>query len=206
MTVKKKTAKKAVTKKKVTKKRSKTKAEAKNDVARQKIIEITGAKDIQVDDILEKAKKRGVGRPTVYEPDVHPYALEMLLAEGYSFEASCGALNICKDTGYRWVKEYPEFSDAKKRGEAQGQIWWEREGKRGMNFGKDFNATVWVFSMKNRFDWSDKKDLNLGGQPGNPININNSGMADYYDQLDRMSDEEIDKQIAAIQKKKRSKK
>ncbi len=32
-----------------------------------------------------------------------------------------------------------------------------------------FNNTVFVFTMKNRFGWRDKWDLEIGGKPGQPV-------------------------------------
>lgn len=90
---------------------------------------------------------------------------EMLIeemAKGYSIEAFCGKIGISIDTFYRWETEHPQLSEAKKLGICQSQLFWERAGMAGM-FGKTkgFNATVWIFSMKNRFGWRDKKDVDF---------------------------------------------
>jgi hypothetical protein len=38
------------------------------------------------------------------------------------------------------------------------RLFWEEKGKKGLMVGKRFNATVWIFNMKNRFkdEWMDK--------------------------------------------------
>lgn len=81
------------------------------------------------------------------------------MKEGYSFE-SFGAIvpnGASKETIYAWARENKAFLDAKKVGEAYARIWWERMAKAGMAGKiKGFNATVWIFSMKNRFGWRDR--------------------------------------------------
>ena len=38
------------------------------------------------------------------------------------------------------------------------RLFWEEKGKKGLMVGKRFNATVWIFNMKNRYkdEWMDK--------------------------------------------------
>ena len=142
------------------------------------------------------AKPSKMGRPTKYKKEFCDTVIDNM-AEGLSFEACCGVIGISKDTGYRWIKEHDDFSDAKKRGDVLSQLWWENQGKKGMFWGKDFNATVWVFAMKNRHDWSDRKDLNLGGQPGNPIQAQGP-LGAILDELDGFEDDELDIEIEKI--------
>lgn len=102
-----------------------------------------------------------MGRKTKYQPETMPGLLEDYMAEGLSFEACCGELGVSKDTGYEWVKRYPEFAEAKLLGEARGQTFWERKAIKNLELGADqkFNATVFVFTMKNRFGWRDRKEI-----------------------------------------------
>jgi hypothetical protein len=80
------------------------------------------------------------------------------MKEGLSFESFGAIVDCCKDTLYLWLREYPEFFDAKKRGTLHSQLWWEREGKRGMWGGKQFNCGSWIFNVRNRFGWHDKHE------------------------------------------------
>lgn len=96
--------------------------------------------------------------------DGSPEELEELMAGGLSFEACCGRLGISKDTGYEWAKKHPEFAEAKEIGTARGQAFWEEEAIKGRwgstgPGGSIFNATIWIFTMKNRFGWRDKKEI-----------------------------------------------
>lgn len=113
-----------------------------------------------------------VGRPSKYEArfceDLIGY-----MSEGYSVEACAGLIGVHKDTIYQWVKEYPDFSDAKKIGEAKSRAFWERLGidhivnksdSESVGYGistsssRSLNASAWIFNMKNRFKWKDKHD------------------------------------------------
>ncbi len=41
------------------------------------------------------------------------------------------------------------------------QAWWEDQGQNGLSMGKDFNATAFIFQMKNRFsdDYRDRHEV-----------------------------------------------
>lgn len=167
------------------------------DKARDKILEILG--DVIKDTDIISHEKR-VGRPSKYLPKVHPQALELLMSDGLSFEASCAQIGIHETTGQDWAKKHDEFSMSKKRGEVLSRLWWEKSGKKGMFWGKDFNATVWVFAMKNRFNWKDNRDLNLGGQAGNPINAHGP-LGAILDELESMDDERLDDEFEKLMAK-----
>ena len=78
-----------------------------------------------------------------------------MLSQGYSKEATAGALGISKATLYDWIERHLDFSDAIKEGESLSQRWWEDRGREACAEGS-FNATVWVMTMKNRFAWTDR--------------------------------------------------
>lgn len=90
------------------------------------------------------------------------------MAQGLSFEACCGELGVSKDTGYEWAKRYPEFAEAKALGESKGQRFWERKAIDNLELGANdkFNSTVFIFTMKNRFGWRDRKEITGGAGGG----------------------------------------
>ena len=110
------------------------------------------------------------GRPSKYDPE---YCMDLIdhMTKGLSFEAFAGLIGCCKDTLYEWVKVYPEFSDAKKIATQKSQLFWESIGIEGLwniqgtkfKSGKSLNASVWIFNMKNRFNWSDKQEIIMPG-------------------------------------------
>lgn len=116
------------------------------------------------------SEARPIGRPTEYDKKF----CELLIQhrkEGLSFESFGAVAGVCRHTLYEWAKNHQDFADAKKIAEQECLMFWEKSGVRGMNMGKDFNAPVWIFSMKNRFPdlWRDKIE---NEQPQTTININ----------------------------------
>lgn len=106
-----------------------------------------------------------IGRPTKYSPEFCDMVLEVM-SQGYSKEAVAGHLEISKDTLYNWEKEHKDFSDALKRGVELSRVFWEKIGIEHITHfaksGKQLNATAWIFNMKNRFSWTDKKEVDVG--------------------------------------------
>ena len=98
-----------------------------------------------------------MGRPSDYKPE---FCEELIahMTKGYSFESFAAVIGVHRDTLYEWVKRHVEFSDAKKRARDAALYWWEKVGEAGLTGQlKGFNAAVWIFSMKNRFKWTDEK-------------------------------------------------
>jgi transposase len=114
--------------------------------------------------MASKPTGKKVGRPSKYKPE-YCEALIKHMSEGLSFETFGAVIGTCRDTVFRWVHEFPEFSDAKKMGDDICQLWWERMGISGLWGSKDgsFNAAVYIFNMKNRFKWTDRSDLKITG-------------------------------------------
>lgn len=131
---------------------------------------------------VKKRKPNGkldTGRPSKYQKKFCKM-LEDHMGKGYSIE-SFGAIADCsKETIYEWTRQHPDFSDAKKRGEAKSRLFWEKLGvdniinksdsitypdKSGKSSSRALNSAVWCFNMKNRFGWRDKpegdQDINL---------------------------------------------
>ena len=101
-------------------------------------------------------EKRKPGRPTKYKPE-YCEKLVQHMADGYSFESFGGKVDVGRESLYRWEAKHQEFRDAKKRGSTKSQLHWEHMGRLGLG-SKTFNATVWIFNMKNRFGWRDRTE------------------------------------------------
>ena len=66
------------------------------------------------------------------------------------------------------------------------RLFWEEKGKKGLMVGKRFNATVWIFNMKNRFkdEWmdkivrenNDKVDANVNHTGNITVNFGNNSL------------------------------
>jgi hypothetical protein len=114
----------------------------------------------------EKKEKNNTGRPTMYRPE---YCQKLIdhMASGKSYETFGYKVGVNRSTVYKWEKKHPEFVDAKKAAFDASLDFWENAGIQGMFMGgKDnpFNSTVWVFNMKNRFNWRDKVESEVKEQ------------------------------------------
>lgn len=110
----------------------------------------------------EKKEKQGKGAPSKYKPEYCQMLIDHV-TQGMSFETFGVDLKVNRDTLQEWAKVHPDFSEAKKNAYDASFKFWERVGFAGMSGKiKNFNAAVWIFSMKNRFKWTDK--VEIGGQ------------------------------------------
>lgn len=84
------------------------------------------------------------------------------MGKGFSKKAVAGCLGISREGLYRWCRRYPEFRDTIKRGEMRSLLFWERMGLLGtVGKLKDFNESVWMFTMKTRFHSAYKMEREL---------------------------------------------
>ena len=86
------------------------------------------------------------------------------MRQGYSFESFGADISVHRDTLYEWIKQHPEFSDAKKVGSEKCYKVWEAiglEASKGRLNGA--SAAIWIFNMKNRFGWKDKQEISGPG-------------------------------------------
>ena len=69
------------------------------------------------------------GKPPIFK-DEHCQELIDHMAEGLSFESFAARIGVHWRTIYSWVKDRPNFREAKGIGEAKGLLWWENTGRR----------------------------------------------------------------------------
>lgn len=110
------------------------------------------------------------GQPTKYDPKYCEMIVEHM-KDGNSLNSFAVKIGVHKDTIYQWIKVFPEFSDSYKIAMQACQDWWERIAKQHLithsskeEGSTNFNNTIWIFNMKNRFGWRDNFDLNVTGQ------------------------------------------
>ena len=114
-----------------------------------------------------KEKNKG-GRPTKYQSDFPERVLGMF-KEGASKAEICMRLEIGFDAFQDYVDKYPEFSESVKKGLHISQGWWEMKGRKAtVGEVEGFNATSFIFNMKNRFrhDWNDRKEIDHSSTDG----------------------------------------
>lgn len=100
-----------------------------------------------------------MAKPTKYKAEYCQLLIDHL-AEGKSIEAFPAVIHVNRDTIYEWFKKHREFLDAKNMGLAHARLLFDKITMNAI-MGKvpGFNATAWVFTMKNRFGWRDKVEL-----------------------------------------------
>jgi hypothetical protein len=111
------------------------------------------------------------GRPTKYDPAFCALVIE-LGREGMGRMEMAAELGIAYNSFTTYQEQHSEFLQAVKQAEALSQAWWEKNGRIATFGGHEgFNATSYIFQMKNRFpnDWRDKRDVSHEG--GITINI-----------------------------------
>lgn len=119
---------------------------------------------------IKEWKARG-GRPPNYKEEFCEMLVEHM-AKGAPFDTFAAEVFCAAETLYEWCKKYPEFANAKKLGEKLSHEWWDRQGRKGLNIGpKSFHGQVWSITMKNRFGYRDKQEVQLTGAGGGPIEI-----------------------------------
>lgn len=105
------------------------------------------------------------GRPTKYTPEMCGKIIE-LGKVGASKHEMAMEIGISIDTWCSWQNENKEFSEAVKKSTDFSQAWWEKQGRLA-TFGafEGFNATSFIFNMKNRFrdSWRDKQETEHSG-------------------------------------------
>ena len=111
------------------------------------------------------------GRPTKYKPEMCAQLVDAM-AEGFSKEAAAAQIGVAKQRLYDWAEKHEEFRDAIKEGEQRCLNFWEGIGIQGVRGHiEGFNASAWIFNMKNRAHWRDRQDVTSGDQPIS-INVN----------------------------------
>ena len=112
---------------------------------------------------------RKVGRPSKYDPSFCDLVLD-LAADGKSRAQIAACLGVNRDTLNEWSKQHDEFSVALKNAYDIALAWWEGAGQINM-MRQGFNATAYIFQMKNRFreDYRDVVAQELSGRDGGPI-------------------------------------
>jgi len=133
------------------------------------------------------------GRPTDYDPNIHPAEAIELARKGLTNTEIADRMGIACSTLKLWRKLHPEFSAAVKEGKdsaddlvieslfkrARG---YEVVEEKAMNIDGDVqivrlekhipgDPTSMIFWLKNRQpeDWGDKKQVELSGPEGYPI-------------------------------------
>lgn len=107
-----------------------------------------------------------MARPTDYREEFCGRVIE-LGRKGKSKAQIAAALDVSRQTLDAWTKAHPEFLDAINAARDLAQAWWEDQGQTGL-YAERFNATAFIFQMKNRFrdDYADATAVKHSGAIG----------------------------------------
>lgn len=101
------------------------------------------------------------GRPTMYKPEYCEKVIECM-GKGLSVHAFAGEVGVSKDAVYAWRDKHSEFAEAIKIGRGKLHAFFEKMGLHAMA-GKipKFNASTYIFTMKNKCGWTDKMEQTI---------------------------------------------
>ena len=111
------------------------------------------------------------GAPTKYRPEMCQKIID-LGREGASITEMATKIGISRETFNVWRKDNEAFGKAVEIAVQEAQTWWEAKGREATFGGHPgFNATAWLFQMKNRFgqDYSDVQRTEISGPGGQPL-------------------------------------
>lgn len=104
------------------------------------------------------------GRPTKYYKE---YCLLLIehMTKGMTYTSFAGhpEVRVAVSTLYEWELKNPEFSEAKKRGEAASEYFLLNLGLDSLADKQGFNNTAWIFMMKNMHRWTDRSETTVHG-------------------------------------------
>ena len=127
-----------------------------------------------------------IGRPPLYAPTMCAAVLELGRA-GKSRPQIARALGVGYSTMMRWTEKHPEFGEALSDAYYLAMAFWEDAGATGMSLGVRFNATAFIFLMKNRFprEYRDRQEHQVSGKDGGPIEqVHQMALPDLEDVAD----------------------
>ena len=122
-----------------------------------------------------------VGRPSPYDPKLHPKLGFWLAHAGLTNEQMAEEIGIHVDTLYEWRKAHPEFSESLKGGKAtpddevEAALLRRAKGFKYLEGSKEKVAlpdtTACIFWLKNRrpTDWRDKRHHDVTQEMRGPI-------------------------------------
>jgi hypothetical protein len=147
-----------------------------------------------------------IGRPSPYDPDIHPAQAEALAMLGKTNTEIAEEMGIATSTFHLWRSEHPAFSDAVKRGkeapndQVEASLYKRANGYKFVEVKQIADAngnvlkketvvkeiapdtTAQIFWLKNRRpkEWRDRVQQEISGPDGGPIEIT------------RMTDDELE--------------
>jgi DNA-binding XRE family transcriptional regulator len=108
----------------------------------------------------KKAAKPKRVYATKYKPELCSLVIKLGKEGASKTELAC-ACGISRETMNQWEKSNPDFNSAVQVAVQHAQVWWEKMGREATFGTEKFNATAYIFQMKNRFrdDYREKVEV-----------------------------------------------
>ena len=120
--------------------------------------------------LLQVEEARAPGRPVEKLPEDWMYEkMNEIASQGEFVSSMLLALDVSRDTFYRWVREYPCFASAYDKAKTHSQVFYERVLRQAAITGKG-NVTAAAIIVNNHFPADYKRSANSSANT--EININ----------------------------------
>lgn len=150
-------------------------------------------------EVKKKKQARPKRKPSNYKFEYFPkyreeYCLDLIkmLGDGHDVTEFCKYADISKSTFYLWCEQHEGFRLAYDIAKTHSEAFYFGTGRDNLYNKATFNVQVWNRIMSNRFGWSDKVVQE--------VDLNDDR------KIEKMSEEELDKAIKALESELKSKK
>ena len=113
---------------------------------------------------MTNKKASNTGRPPITVdslPKGWEKKIKGLSKVGASIVELAVELEIGRTTLYELCKRDAKFANTLKECKRFSEAWWMKQGRTQLD-NKEFSFTGWYMNMKNRFGWTDKKEIDFG--------------------------------------------
>ncbi len=109
----------------------------------------------------ESGFKRSNHAPSTYCEEYCGLIVELARREGLMLYQIAERLETYPDVLRKWGLKHLDFDLSLKRAKEASEVWWIEKIKDNIILDKDekFNAAPFIFLMKNKFGWTDKREV-----------------------------------------------
>lgn len=105
-------------------------------------------------------------------------------AEGMSDAEVMEILGMSRRQFEKRLENDDTFREWIEMGRTLSEAWWMRKGRTSINDNK-FNTNLWMFVVKNRFDWAEKVEQKSQGNPATSLDNIKKEMAKLVNKMNK---------------------
>lgn len=146
--------------------------------------------------------RRRPGRPSKYDPEVHPRQVIALMKMGNSMTQTATKMGLLTENLVDWARDNSDFSEALIYGNQACETWWIENLMIGMH-SQHFKVAAWAMFMGNKFKWRNPKNIQQEEEPKKVVHervyiLDISNLSDkQLDFLDQLHGLEEKQQLSA---------